>query len=337
MFKKSIIIIQIISLLLTASCRVSRVPVPAGNRLVLSEQYINNYKGLAISEMKRTGVPASITLAQGMIESDFGRSSLATKANNHFGIKCHTDWSGPTFYTDDDKRNECFRKYSHSDESFRDHSDFLVSGSRYSSLFDIDPTDYKSWARGLKKAGYATDPDYADMLIRVIEEFSLYNYDSPSDRVDNNDNLTNIRNDNSTVITKSDSVSAQQINNLKVPVGASRILVRNRINYIIVKEGDTFESLINEFQLLRFEIQKYNELPVDYTIVPGQILYLQPKRNKAEVGNDYYTVKESETMYDVSQIFGIKLKFLLEMNRMEAGAEPVAGQKLWLRSTKPPE
>jgi LysM repeat protein len=130
-----------------------------------------------MNEMKRTGIPASITLAQGMVESDYGRSTLAREANNHFGIKCHNSWEGPTIRYHDDRRNECFRKYRNAGESFRDHSDFLVSGSRYSFLFSLDPYDYKAWARGLKKAGYATNPDYADMLIRKIEENNLYNYD----------------------------------------------------------------------------------------------------------------------------------------------------------------
>jgi hypothetical protein len=317
------------------SCRVARTPLQTGNRNAISEDYIETYKDLAISEMKRTGVPASITLAQGMIESDYGRSSLAIKAKNHFGIKCHTDWTGAKFFQDDDKRNECFRKYSHQEESFRDHSNFLVSGTRYASLFNLDPTDYKSWARGLKKAGYATNPDYAEMLIRKIEEYGLYNYDnfSAADArgikiiAQKKDNLEN---------EAEDSASIRGDDNSTEVKGYSRIFVRNRIYYIIVKDGDTFESLLEEFQLLRFELQKYNELPAVFKIVPGQILYLQPKRNKADVGNDYHTVKGGETMYQISQLYGIKIMKLFEMNRMTPGTEPVTGQKIWLRNIKPP-
>ncbi|MZP65514.1 MAG: hemagglutinin, partial [Bacteroidales bacterium] len=143
----------------------------------LPEIYINQYRDIAISEMKRTGVPASITLAQGMVESDYGRSTLARLGNNHFGIKCHNGWKGQTMRKHDDRRNECFRKYNSALESYYDHSDFLRSGSRYAFLFDLDPLDYKAWARGLKKAGYATNPDYANMLIRKIEENRLYEFD----------------------------------------------------------------------------------------------------------------------------------------------------------------
>ncbi|NMC39473.1 MAG: glucosaminidase domain-containing protein, partial [Bacteroidales bacterium] len=159
------------------SCRTSRqVSSPA----VISgtaSTYIQSYKDLAVSEMKRTGVPASITLAQGMLESDYGRSTLARMANNHFGIKCHNDWKGQTVRQHDDRRNECFRKYRKVEDSFYDHSDFLRSGSRYSFLFDLDPRNYKAWAHGLKKAGYATNPDYANLLIKKIEENKLYLFD----------------------------------------------------------------------------------------------------------------------------------------------------------------
>ncbi len=141
------------------------------------QEYVNKYKDLAVNEMKRTGIPASITLAQGIIESDCGHSTLAREANNHFGIKCHDDWKGPTIRHNDNKRNECFRKYNKPEESFYDHSDFLKSVPRYSFLFSYNSTIIKSWAYGLKKAGYATNPDYANMLIRTIEENNLWNYD----------------------------------------------------------------------------------------------------------------------------------------------------------------
>lgn len=140
--------------------------------------YLNKYSSLAVSEMKRSGVPASITLAQGMLESNYGRSRLATQGNNHFGIKCHSDWKGQKIYHDDNRRGECFRSYSSVEESYRDHSDFLVNGSRYRDLFNLSKTDYKGWAHGLKKAGYATDPRYPELLIRKIEEYRLWAYDT---------------------------------------------------------------------------------------------------------------------------------------------------------------
>src|SRR5512137_2424814 len=163
---RGIYILFILPAIFLSSCRSTQPAVSPVTGEHNAAAYIERYKDLAVSETKRTGIPASITLAQGMIESDFGRSRLATEANNHFGIKCHDDWKGATIKHHDDKRNECFRKYPKAEQSYYDHSDFLKSTSRYSSLFELSATDYKSWARGLKKAGYATNPDYANMLIR---------------------------------------------------------------------------------------------------------------------------------------------------------------------------
>lgn len=305
------------------SCKAYKPVVSISGSGMSARDYIDTYKDLAISEMKRTGIPASITLAQGMIESDFGRSRLAVEANNHFGIKCHNDWTGQTIRHHDDKRNECFRKYKKVAESYYDHSDFLKSGSRYTSLFDLDVTDYKGWARGLKKAGYATNPDYANMLIRNIEENNLMALDRgrsvPKETVSTSPKTPVV-----TVDVKSEVAA-------RVP----RIMENNRIQYIIVKDGDTRETIEKEFQLLRWELPKYNELNESFVPVAGQILYLQPKRDKAEAGKDYYTTTEGDTMYLISQKFGIKIKSLYEMNRIDEGTEPGPGRKLWLRSLKP--
>jgi LysM repeat protein len=300
-------------------------------------EYIERYKDLAVSEMKRTGIPASITLAQGMIESDFGRSRLATEGNNHFGIKCHNDWTGPTIRHNDDKRNECFRKYRKPEESYYDHSDFLKSGSRYAFLFDNNTNDYKAWARGLKKAGYATNPDYANMLIAKIEAYQLWNYDTGK-------SIQKIQSQSQTVIT--DPVQEADSSKGKRPVAAGstvavvaarvpRIMENNRIKYLIVKDGESKESLEKEFQLLKWELAKYNELEQDFKPATGQLLYLQPKRDKAEPGKETHIAVAGETMYSISQIYGIKLKNLYEWNRMAAGSEPEPGKKLWLRGFKP--
>jgi LysM repeat protein len=300
--------------------------------------------------MRRTGIPASITLAQGIIESDCGHSSLAREANNHFGIKCHDDWTGPTIKHNDNKRNECFRKYSNPSESFYDHSDFLKSASRYSFLFNIKPYDYKAWARGLKQAGYATNPDYANMLIRTIEENNLSNYDRgfvgatmPPATADSLKGIVPVHSADSTKkIAKSMADSTKKIvrsmnASTAVYARAPRIRENNRIQYIIVKDGDTREKLENEFQLLKWELPKYNELRNDFQLVPGQMLYLQPKREKAEPGKEFYSTAEGDTMYAISQRYGIKLKRLYEMNRMTEGSEPESGRKIWLRTVKPVE
>lgn len=310
-------------------------PAPAPDQSV--QDYINSYKDLAITEMNRTGIPASITLAQGIIESDCGHSSLAREANNHFGIKCHDDWTGATIRHNDNKRNECFRKYGKPEDSFYDHSDFLKTGSRYNFLFDFKSTDYKAWAHGLKKAGYATNPDYANMLIRTIEENNLWHFDRGIQAVNPMPPKTGAVDEPLKIQAADSSKKKTPSQNISMAVMARvpRVMENNRIQYIIVKDGDTREKLENEFQLLKWELSKYNELKSDFSLVPGQILYLQPKRDKAEAGKEYYNAAEGDTMYLISQKFGIKMKKLYELNRMDEGTEPEAGTKIWLRSIKP--
>ena len=336
--------------------------------------YIERYKDLAISEMRRSGIPASITLAQGMVESDYGRSTLAIKSNNHFGIKCHNDWTGATVRHNDDKNNECFRSYSNPEDSFRDHSDFLMTGARYKSLFSLSSTDYKGWARGLKQAGYATNPQYANMLIEKIEQFDLHRYDIQSDintyradpvgigkvrnrptqREQRISQQRDRRNERSLARTNYSSTSTpppppggQQMDpygntypptnpdGMVIQARRSRIMERNRIQYIIVRPGETLPSIEKEFGVLRWELTKYNDLQSGFDPYPGQLLYIQPKRNKAEVGYDTYVVQEGDTMYSISQYFGIKLQKLHEYNGIPVGDEPIVGETLWLRGKRP--
>lgn len=276
------------------------------------DDYIRIYKDLAVKEMKRSGIPASITLAQGMLESDNGNSSLAIKANNHFGIKCHSNWKGKKIYHDDDERNECFRRYKSPYESYIDHSDFLTNGSRYDFLFDLKLTDYKNWAKGLKKAGYATSNKYDKLLIKIIEENELHQYD---------------------LAIKKDKKASRAHKRHDITTGRT-ILNNNRTDYIVAEEGDNFENLTKELNLLRFELFKYNELSIDSTIVSGQILYLQPKRNRAESKKNSHILKEGESLYMISQMYAIKLKKLYEKNHWERGYEPDAGTEIMLRKGK---
>jgi len=281
--------------------------------------------------MNRTGIPASIKLAQGMIESDFGRSRLAKLGNNHFGIKCHSDWKGPVIYHDDDARGECFRKYNNPEQSYRDHSDFLVTGSRYKSLFSLSETDYKGWAHGLKKAGYATNPKYADLLIRSIEANGLYVFDRGYSRVRPVQSET-VTQAGDTMIDAAQPKSSLSVTGSRYsPDVAGRVQVRNRVEYIILTETDTYESLRQSFNLLTWELEKYNEQLSVSGLKPGMTLYLQPKRNKAEPGFSSHIVKEGETMYFISQQYAIKLERLYEMNFMDIGTEPETGRKLNLR------
>jgi len=323
--------------LFIVSCKSTRyASIAPGSVTDDRKQYIDRFSELAVSEMNRTGIPASITLAQGLLESDNGKSTLALKANNHFGIKCHNDWRGQRIYHDDDRRSECFRKYASAWESYRDHSDFLSGSQRYAFLFDLKKTDYKSWAKGLKKAGYATNREYAELLIRIIEENNLQMYDrgivakanDPADQMV----VSEIQPE---PVQEGYNSEVTDIDNFIVDLNKRSVAQINRIDYLVVTQGDTFIELAEEFELMYWEIFKYNELARDALLEPGQILFLQPKRNKAEFGHDYHTVGEGESMYSISQKYGIKLARLYEMNLMEEGEEPMAGQKLWLRKTKP--
>ncbi|QKG80574.1 glucosaminidase domain-containing protein [Tenuifilum thalassicum] len=283
------------------------------------EEYISRYSYIAIQNMKKYGVPASITLAQALLESDNGNSTLAVKANNHFGIKCHKNWKGGRIYHDDDRKGECFRKYRSPEQSFTDHSLFLRGSSRYDFLFKLDPTDYKAWARGLKKAGYATNPNYANLLIQIIEDNQLYRFDKGVD-----------------VKVSPPSDYLADVDSYSVDIYNSRkVFVRNRIKYIVVKEGDTFESLTKDLSLMPWQLYKYNDLTKDSTLREGQELYIQPKRRRADRSHPVHTVEPGETMYSISQRFGVKLKHLYRKNRMKQGEEPEVGDVIYLRRKKP--
>lgn len=277
--------------------------------------FIKKYKNIAIQEMDRTGIPASIKLAQGILESGCGLSELAIKANNHFGIKCH-NWNGPSFQMDDDRPNECFRKYKHPEQSWIDHSDFLTSRDRYAFLFKLSKTDYKGWAKGLKKAGYATAPDYAQKLIRIIEEEELYRYDRPNKRFRPLENELNY--------TLSQGTNYQQ-----------QVVYINNRPCIKVKDGDTFEAIAQYYHIPLKKLLRYNDKG-ETSIRAGMHVFLKHKRNKASRGYTFHTVRPGDTMYLISQIYGIKLYKLLRYNYMENGEQPQVGEKIALRGYASP-
>lgn len=285
----------------------------SSERITRSE-YFEIYGALAVNEMHRSGVPASITLAQGALESADGNSRLARNANNHFGIKCHNDWNGRKTFQDDDARNECFRKYPSVEESYRDHSEYLRSKQRYAFLFEFDPTDYKAWARGLKKAGYATSPTYADALIRIIEEYDLHTYDTKDGAA-------------------RPGYRRSRHNDAKeAAIAATRpLLERNRVKYIVAQPGDTYESLARELGKLEREIPRYNDADLDDTIRAGEVVYIQPKRNKAEPGKKVHTVKKGESLYSISQLYAIRLSSLSSMNQLPLNKQPAPGTGIFLR------
>lgn len=321
-----IVILLTISLLIN-SCKTTKAPTKT--YISQSRQdYIEKYKDWAIREMKKTGIPASITLGQGILESGDGNSNLARNANNHFGIKCHSDWTGKRFKHNDDRRNECFRKYNSAEESYRDHSDFLTGKQRYASLFELNPTDYKGWAKGLKKAGYATHPKYDNLLIGIIETNKLYQYDQPGKY-----RPTAAKDNNEPISTSS---SNQQIftEEFNIPTGERQIKTMNRIIYILAREGDTFAYLAKEMDMMKWELPKYNEMTEDAVIIEGQIIFLQPKRNQAESGYDFHIVKEADSIWSISQKYGVKKERLYKHNGMKEGEEPEVGQKIWLKSQR---
>ena len=300
------------------------------------EEYIEKYKDIAIREMKRVGIPASITMAQALLESDNGNSKLARRANNHFGIRCGGDWKGKTFHQDDDEKHECFRKYSKAEESFIDHSDFLLK-KRYADLFKLKITDYKAWARGLKKAGYATNPKYPQLLIQIIEENKLYLLDVQDEKaLAGNRGKKKSKGGEEVSYAKPNKVAEKRADtdDFSIHPKQREILSNNRIKYIVCKEGDSFGSLNKELDLMPWQLPKYNEIERSASLHEGQVLYLQPKRNKAEFGFEYHTVKEGESMYDISQIYGIKLSKLYQMNLLPEGENVVPGTILNLRKQK---
>ena len=332
------------------------------------EAYIDKYAAAAVREMYRSGVPASITLAQGLLESRYGLSELATRGNNHFGIKCH-DWTGRKMYHDDDAKGECFRVYGSAEESFRDHSDFLRYRDRYKFLLDYSVTDYKSWAYGLKKAGYATDPSYPSKLIKLIEDYHLYDYDrmGPGDVTPANDAASGDssrkearkerRRDKKSANVREETVavgqSAHEIRPQipdspsemegprKVTAGKGEkfsfamtrpVYTVNGVKFIYASAGETYGSIADKYNLFRKEILKFNDVSSDTALQAGEMVYIEAKKTRTEKGLDKYISDEGgETMRDLSQRFGLKLKSLCKMNSLPSGFVTRPGDELRLR------
>ena len=259
--------------------------------------YIDAYYVIAIQKMVDYKIPASITLAQGILESGSGRSELARNANNHFGIKCTSDYTGERYLKDDDIKDDCFRVYNHPEESYRDHSIFLTTRKHYSNLFTLDITDYKGWARGLKEAGYATNPQYPDLLIAVIEDNRLYEYDlNPEKYLNGGERL----------IIPSKRETAESAEKDKI----------NGVNCILVKTGDTFYGLSRKHEVSIENLKKYNDFPDDYVLKAGEYIFLQKKKRKYEE-QKYHEVKKGETLHLISQKYGVRKRRLMKMNDLK--------------------
>ena len=272
------------------------------------EKYIKTYSALAIEQQKKYKIPASITLAQGLLESGAGQSDLARRSNNHFGIKCHSDWSGGRVYHDDDLRGECFRKYKRVEDSYEDHSKFLKR-SRYDRLFQLKITDYKGWARGLQKCGYATDRAYANKLIKVIEDYELYRYDTGK-------------------VHKS---TRQEKKKLKYPTVKYTIYRTYGLLYVYAKENDSFDQIAQNLDFPVKDLKKFNEVPEDFPLQKGDIVYIEKKKKKADKPNYDHVVQVGESMHSIAQKYGIQIKSLYKMNKKDKDYVPEEGDVLKLR------
>jgi LysM repeat protein len=268
------------------------------------ELYIERYSEFAVDQMEKYGVPASITLAQGLLESGAGQSTLAKKANNHFGIKVGSNWKGAYVKHDDDKRNEKFRKYKSVKHSYEDHSLFLTQGQRYAFLFDLNQTDYKGWAKGLKKAGYATNPRYAEQLIDLIERYHLYRFDKKGDK---------------TV--------------LRLSLKGYKIECCNESFYVRAKHGDTFKTLSKNLNISKRKLRKYNEISKDYVFKEGEIVYITKKQKKAakQWKGQYHIVKEGESLHDISQMYAMRVSTLFKINKLDDNFALQPGASLLIR------
>lgn len=298
-----------------------------GQKLTRTE-YIEKYAETAVREMKATGIPASITLAQGCLESGNGNSTLATKANNHFGIKCHKNWKGKTIRHDDDEKNECFRSYRSADESFRDHSDFLRYSDRYAALFNLELTDYKGWAYGLQKAGYATAKTYAESLIRIIEENELYRYDKLDRKAREELPPTPMEAEFSTAFKPYPG------HKLYTASLGREIRTTNGVAWIIAQDGDTYAGLAKEFNLFRSEILRFNDRSRNTALQPGEVVYVEAKKRESAKNLNKHVVEEGETMRGLAQRYAVKMKKLYQYNAMRPGTEPEPGTILNLRKPR---
>lgn len=274
------------------------------------EKYIKTHSAMAVEQQRKHHIPASITLAQGLLESGAGQSDLARRSNNHFGIKCHTDWNGGRVYHDDDMRGECFRKYKRVEDSYTDHSKFLKR-PRYESLFRLKITDYKGWARGLQKCGYATDRAYANKLIKIIEDYELYRYDTGKA----------VR-----TAHHKEKVPQQTVKRVRYAIYKTYGLL-----YVYAKDGDSFEQIAENTGFSVRELKKYNEVPEDFPLQKGDIVYLQKKKKRADKPNYDHVVQIGESMHSIAQKYGIQIKSLYRMNRKDRDYVPEEGDVLRLR------
>lgn len=300
------------------------------------EEYIARYHPIAVDHMERYGIPASITLAQGILESDCGNSFLSRSSNNHFGIKCKKNWTGKKVYHDDDEKGECFRAYPTVEASYEDHAEFLDKQPRYDSLFVYAPDDYRSWARGLKAAGYATAPDYAQRLVKIIEESHLYLFDREGG------SALYARNEEERFFTSSPGYMPAEAggegvdpDNFQVTIGhhgAHSVHRCNGIPFVRAKQEDTFEAIGKELRLSARNLRKFNEVEPTAQPLAGEVIFLEQKKRAWQGAEEFHTAVEGESLFSVSQRYGIRQKSLRKLNRMKRTEHLFAtGQQVRIR------
>lgn len=280
-------------------------------RYKIYDDYIDTYKDIAIDHMRKYKIPASITLAQGLLESGAGKSALTKNSNNHFGIKCHNDWTGGKVYQADDTPNDCFRKYKKAEDSFEDHSRFLADKPRYRNLFSLKITDYRGWAKGLQQAGYATDKAYANKLIKLIEDYELYQHDKKGSSKEKVKEIEEAQ-----IVTREYRHTPYKTHNLV---------------YIVAEDGDTYEDIVAEFNFKAKDLYKFNEVPEGFPLKAGDLVYFEKKKSKADKPYYEHEVQVGESMYSISQLYGVKVKNLYKMNKKDFEYVPVEGDVLKLR------
>ena len=299
------------------------------------EEYIEKYKAIAVAHMERDGIPASITMAQGILESDAGNSKLSLSSNNHFGIKCKKHWTGAKVYHDDDAKGECFRAYDTVEDSYQDHAEFLDSSPRYDSLFAYPSNDYRSWARGLKAAGYATAPDYAQRLVAIIEKYKLYILDQQDGAAIYSSGRNAKENAEWFALnsnTQRNDIKGEDIFNVTINAHNGYKIYRvNKTCYVVAKQDDTYASIGKVFGITDRMLRKFNDAGEKDSLKAGDMVYIERKKSSWLGVAHQHNVEQGQSLRDVSQKYGIRSARLARLNRINKRRDLTAGQSLQLK------
>ena len=311
--------------------------------------YVNTYKSLAMAEEQRSGIPAAIILAQGLHETEAGTSELVRASNNHFGIKCKDDWKGGVVYHDDDSKHECFRSYATAADSYRDHSDFLRRSGRYAFLFDLDPMDYEGWAYGLRKAGYATNIRYSQILIKLIKDYNLQQYTmiamgkmrpeeevalvAPGGEQTTTTAAAVVPATTGTIVQKDGETASITVTDAPAASYPQGEFTINRTRVVYVQAGVSLLAIANQYEVPLGRLLDFNDMKEEDVLVKGQLIYLQRKRRTGS--SAFHLVRPGESLYDICQTEGIRLQDMLEMNQLATGEQPAPGERIYLQGSAP--